>query len=43
VILGYVDVQPIYEISAHEVDEARVEQATRKLDALAALGAERDR
>jgi hypothetical protein len=43
VILGLVDVQPIYQFSAQIVDEEHVEQATRKLDALADLGAERDR
>jgi len=43
VISSYLDVQPIYQLSSYTVDEAHVEEATRKLDALAALGAERDR
>jgi hypothetical protein len=37
VILAYVDVQPIYQISAHTVDDAHVEEAARKLEELAAL------
>jgi hypothetical protein len=40
VILSYGDEQPIYSMLVYGVDEAHVEQATRKLDALAALGAE---
>jgi hypothetical protein len=37
VISSYMGVQPIYQMSAHTVDEAHVDQETRKLDELAAL------